>query len=126
MSSQRPCAEKASCASCANQQESRMKIRRFILRSFASLMIVSSMLSLRAQSNVLAGGWTTLGALGVPTWENGVLLFHGAQGTLALTPLSDDVVRVRFTRKSELGRDHSYAVVSRDLGAARAKAELKP
>jgi len=42
-------------------------------------------------------GWTTLGAMPAPTWDGKVLTFHGEQGTLAITPLGDDVIRVRFT-----------------------------
>jgi alpha-glucosidase len=69
-------------------------------------------------------GWTTLGSMPAPTWDGKTLLFHGDQGTLALTPLGDDVVRVRFTTAKSFGRDHSYAVVNHDLGAADANAQI--
>jgi alpha-glucosidase len=61
-----------------------------------------------------------------PAWDGKTLLFRSGQGTLAITPLSDDVVRVRFTQAQAFGRDHSYAVVNRDLGASAVKAEIKP
>jgi alpha-glucosidase len=71
-----------------------------------------------------SNGWTTLGAMPAPTWDGKTLLFHSGQGALALTPLSADVVRVRFTRQKSFGRDHSYAVINRDLGTPDAKAEI--
>jgi len=66
-------------------------------------------------TNTIAG-WQILGNLGVPVWDGKALLFHSAQGSLAITPLSDDVIRVRFTSAQEFGRDHSYAVINQDLG----------
>ena len=61
-----------------------------------------------------------------PTWDGKTLLFQSGQGTLAITPLSDDVIRVRFTTPTDFGRDHSYAVVNHDLGTPAVKAEIKP
>ncbi|HXB61117.1 MAG TPA: glycoside hydrolase family 31 protein [Candidatus Acidoferrales bacterium] len=69
-------------------------------------------------------GWTTLGAMPAPGWDGKTLLFHSGQGMLAITPLSDDVVRVRFTTKPDFGRDHSYAVINHDLGSPTAKADI--
>lgn len=71
-----------------------------------------------------ASGWTTLGAMPPPSWDGKALVFHGDQGTLAVTPLGDDVIRVRFTQGKAFGRDHSYAVVNYDLGPSAAKAEI--
>jgi hypothetical protein len=68
-------------------------------------------------------GWRSLGAMPAPEWDGQTLLFRGDQGTLAITPLSDDVIRVRFTTAKTFGRDHSYAVINRDLGASAAKVE---
>ncbi|MGH7975044.1 MAG: hypothetical protein ACREC8_00120, partial [Limisphaerales bacterium] len=48
------------------------------------------------QKNV-AAGWSSLGDMPAPVWDGKILLFHSEQGTLAITPLSDDVIRVRFT-----------------------------
>jgi alpha-glucosidase len=72
-----------------------------------------------------AGGWTTLDAMPAPAWDGHVLRFQSGQGTLVLTPLSDDVIRVRFTPGPAFGRDHSYAVVNRDLGAPAVKTDIK-
>lgn len=71
-----------------------------------------------------APGWTTLGAMPAPNWDGKVLTFHSDQGTLAITPLGDDVIRVRFTTNESFGRDHSYAVVNQDLGPSDAKADI--
>lgn len=76
------------------------------------------------RNNIPNGGWVSLGAMSRPTWDGQVLLFRGEQGTLAITPLSDDVIRVRFTRAQSFGRDHSYAVVNNDLGGANAKVSI--
>ncbi|MEY2466036.1 MAG: alpha-glucosidase [Verrucomicrobiota bacterium] len=70
------------------------------------------------------GGWSSLGAMPAPKWDGKVLRFRGEQGTLAITPLSADVVRVRFTRAKAFGRDHSYAVVTHDLGGVEAKVNI--
>jgi alpha-glucosidase len=60
----------------------------------------------------------------VPKWDGKTLLFHNSQGTLAITPLSEDVVRVRFTTQPAFARDHSYAVIKRDLGTPAANAKI--
>lgn len=75
---------------------------------------------------LLAGsvGWHSVGSIPAPTWDGHVLLFHGDEGTLAITPLSDDVIRFRFTTSNSFGRDHSYAVVNRDLGALTAQTQI--
>jgi alpha-glucosidase len=60
----------------------------------------------------------------VPKWDGKTLLFRNSQGTLAVTPLSEDVVRVRFTTQPAFARDHSYAVIKRDLGTPAANAKI--
>jgi hypothetical protein len=40
------------------------------------------------------GGWASLGAMSAPEWDGKTLTCHSEQGSLAVTPLSDDVVRV--------------------------------
>jgi alpha-glucosidase len=71
-----------------------------------------------------AQGWTTLGAMPAPAWDGTTLLFHSDQGNLAITPLSDDMVRVRFTTNQVFGRDHSYAVVNHNPGTPAVKANV--
>ncbi|HWY30350.1 MAG TPA: hypothetical protein VNX46_06340, partial [Candidatus Acidoferrum sp.] len=90
------------------------------------MLIASSLSPAHAQGNVATHGWTTLGAMPAPVWNGSTLLFRSAQGTLAVTPISDDVIRVRFTSKPEFGRDHSYAVVNLDLGKVTVKTDIKP
>ena len=58
-----------------------------------------------------------------PVWDGKTLTFHGDQGSLAVTPLSEDIVRVRFSTAKEFGRDHSYAVTNHDLGTPDVKVE---
>jgi alpha-glucosidase len=82
------------------------------------------MLSTSARSSVTAGGWVSLGSMPVPKWDGKTLLFRNSQGTLAVTPLSEDVVRVRFTTQPAFARDHSYAVIKRDLGTPAANAKI--
>jgi alpha-glucosidase len=92
---------------------------------FQFLLILCALVSLNiAFGENTNAGWTTLGAMPAPTWDGKVLAFHGDQGTLAITPLGDDVIRVRFTTGKSFGRDHSYAVVNHDLGASSAKADI--
>jgi alpha-glucosidase len=81
-------------------------------------------MSVSAQTNA-PGPWSSLGAMPAPAWDGHTLLFRGAQGTLAITPISDDVIRVRFSGKRELGRDHSYAVITNQLGTPTAKADIQ-
>src|SRR5512143_3039619 len=48
------------------------------------------------------------------------LVHRDARVAVSVTALSPEVVRVRYSPTGSFGRDHSYAVVSRDLGPARA------
>ncbi|HVU26845.1 MAG TPA: glycoside hydrolase family 31 protein [Verrucomicrobiae bacterium] len=72
---------------------------------------------------IAADGWQQLNSIGAPVWDGKSLVSHGEQGILAITPLSDDVIHVHFSRQQSFGRDHSYAVVNRDLGQATVKIE---
>ena len=60
-----------------------------------------------------------------PVWDGKTLLFHNGQGTLAVTPLSDDVIRIHFTKEDSFGRDHSYAVITNNLGDVKAEAKIE-
>src|SRR5580765_7993302 len=71
-----------------------------------------------AKSSANISGWQSLGAAPPPVWDGKSLLFHNEQGILAITPLSDEVIRVRFTSQQSFGRDHSYAVVSHGSNTA--------
>ncbi len=54
----------------------------------------------------------SLGAMPKPTWDGKTLLFQNDQGSLSITPVSDDILRIRFKAGGPFGRDHSYALVS--------------
>jgi alpha-glucosidase len=75
-------------------------------------------------SNVVSVGWQSLGAMPSPTWDGKTLFIHSDQGMLAVTPLSDEIIRVRFTTAKSFGRDHSYAIVNRDLGVPDVKVKI--
>ena len=75
------------------------------------------------QSDIGSGGWSSIGVMPAPTWDGRALLFQSGQGTLTIKPLSDDVIRVRFTTAKSFGRDHSYTVVNHDLGTVSVKVE---
>src|SRR5262245_21428353 len=58
-----------------------------------------------------------------PSRNSEALVFRNEQGIVSVAALAPEVVRVRFAPKAAFGRDHSYAVVSRDLGDPRARVE---
>jgi len=95
------------------------------LRQIGYLAAAMMLSSLNLPSTSTAAGWTTLGNMPAPDWDGRTLRFQSGQGTLAVTPLSDDVIRIRFAPAPTFGRDHSYAVVNRDLGAAAVKTDIK-
>lgn len=68
------------------------------------------------KKNIGVIGWHSVGRIEIPTWDGEALLFSGDDGTLAITTLSDDVVRIHFTQEKSFKLDHSCAVVRRDLG----------
>jgi hypothetical protein len=76
-------------------------------------------------SDALAG-WTTLGAFPPPQREGASLVFRGEQGGAVLSVLAPEVVRVRVSPGRPFGRDHSYAVVARELGSTEFRLEPGP
>ena len=98
-------------------------LRPLLPAFMTGLVIMISTVANRVNANP-TGAWASLGAMPAPTWDGKSLHFQSPQGTLAITPLSDDVIRVRFTTAQEFGRDHSYAVINRDLGAATTKVDI--
>ncbi|HEV2329582.1 MAG TPA: TIM-barrel domain-containing protein [Verrucomicrobiae bacterium] len=65
-----------------------------------------------------------IGAMPKPTWDGKVLLFQNSQGTLAVTPLSDDIIRVHFTTTKSFDSDRSRAVIHRDFDAVKASVKI--
>jgi alpha-glucosidase len=64
-----------------------------------------------------SAGWTSVGAVSAPTREGDALVFRARRAIVSVSVLGPESIRVRFSPTREFGRDHSYAVVSRDLGA---------
>jgi len=64
----------------------------------------------------LHAGWASLGSMPSPSRDGRTLAFHDAQGTVAVSVVAPEIVRVRFSPGPALGRDHSYAVVKPDFG----------
>jgi alpha-glucosidase len=62
-------------------------------------------------------GWNSLGAMPAPQRDGDALVFKSAQGIVSVRAVAPDIVRVRFSPSPAFGRDHSYAVVGKDLGA---------
>ncbi len=69
-------------------------------------------------------GWNSLGAFPAPSRIANGLLFENEQGVVSVTALGPSVVRLRFAPGRGFGRDHSYAIVNRDLGDAGATVEI--
>jgi len=89
------------------------------------LLFITPALPVRAAEEPGSGSeWHSLGGMSVPEWNGRTLLFSSPQGMLAITPLSPEVVRVRFTTAKSFGRDHSYAVISHEPGEPSAKVEI--
>lgn len=65
-----------------------------------------------------------IGVMSSPVWDGKTLLFQNEQRTLAVMPLSDDIIRVHFTRGKSFEPDDSYAVVNRDFGAVKASVKI--
>jgi alpha-glucosidase len=61
-------------------------------------------------------GWASLGGFPAPSREGSTLLFRNEQGVAAISVLSPEIVRVRFSPALAFDCDHSYAVVQRDYG----------
>src|SRR5258708_773280 len=83
-----------------------------LIRALAALLLFVASLPLAAQ-------WTDLGDMPQPTRQGSSLRFTNARAIAVVTVLSPDVIRVRISPGRE-GRDHSYAVVNRNLGDAAA------
>ena len=77
--------------------------------------------------------WASIGAMPRPTRAGDTLTFRNSQGIVAITAVAPDIIRIRFAprlrqrpggnAREPFGRDHSYAIVGRDLGAPSATVE---
>ena len=73
-----------------------------------------------------AAQWASLGEMPAPKRERSTLVFQNAQGTVAVSALTPQVVRVRFAPGPSLGRDHSYAILTPPAGDTAAQVEVGP
>jgi alpha-glucosidase len=64
----------------------------------------------------VAAQWTSVGDMPAPRRDGNTLSFQNAQAVAAVTAISPDIIRVRFAPARAFGRDHSYAIVNRELG----------
>jgi alpha-glucosidase len=64
-----------------------------------------------------AAQWTSLRDMPAPRRIDNGLVYRSVQGVVSVTASAPDIVRVRFSPARDFGRDHSYAIVNRDLGA---------
>src|SRR5215471_20250974 len=77
-----------------------------------------------AWTGPVQAGWNSVGAMPPPQRDGDALVFKNAQGIVSVRAVAPDIIRVRFAPGTALGRDHSYAVVNRDLGAPGATAQI--
>ena len=89
-------------------------------RLFACLTVAFSLLPTGASAQ-----WASLGDMPRPTHSGNTVTFKNAQGVVAVTAVAPDIIRLRFAPGPSLGRDHSYAIVGRDLGAPGATVEVR-
>src|SRR5262245_36065820 len=68
--------------------------------------------------------WTSLGDMPAPSRIDNGLVYRSAQGIVSVTASAPDILRVRFSPTRDFGRDHSYAIVNRDLGAPGAAVNI--
>jgi alpha-glucosidase len=95
-------------------------MRPFVRTAFGLLVVVLAGATIPARAQ-----WTALGDMPQPSRQGNALRFENARGVAVVTALSPEVIRVRVTPGRE-GRDHSYAVVSRDLGESGATFSIEP
>src|SRR5260221_12322950 len=90
----------------------RIRARRTLPRSLAALLLFVASFPLAAQ-------WAEVGDMPQPVRAGNALRFTNARAVAVVSVLSADVIRVRISPGRE-GRDHSYAVINRNLGEAAA------
>jgi alpha-glucosidase len=83
----------------------------------------AALLVLLAVAAPAHAGWSSLGRMPAPQRSGQGLLFRNEQGTVLVSAVAPEVVRVRFRPGPELGREHSYAVL--DLTAQDKAAQFE-
>ena len=72
----------------------------------------------------VAAQWASLGDMPAPRRIDNGLVYRSPQGIVSVAAVAPDIVRVRFAPTRDFGRDHSYAIVKRELGAAGAEVRV--
>ncbi|MCG5055413.1 MAG: glycoside hydrolase family 31 protein [Myxococcales bacterium] len=85
------------------------------------VLVLAWILSGGLSPRVGTAGWASLGDMPRPVAQADGLSFQSDQGTLWVGAENDHVLRVRFSPRASLGRDHSYALTS-----PRPKVTTKP
>jgi alpha-glucosidase len=93
-----------------------MVIRRVLGRPTLRPQALAVLVLLGALCRPAAAQWTTVGDMPAPRRDGATATFTNGRVTVAVTAVSPEIVRVRFVPAPKFGRDHSYAVVSRDFG----------
>jgi alpha-glucosidase len=70
--------------------------------------------------------WASVGDASRPERRDNALVFRTPQGVLSVAAIAPEVVRVRFSPGSSLGRDHSYTVLPQQAAAPQARFEVGP
>jgi alpha-glucosidase len=86
--------------------------------SLLSLVLALFAISVHAQ-------WTAIGDMPQPTRQGNALRFQNDHAVAVITVLSPEVIRVRIAPGPE-SRDHSYAVIKRNLGDPGATFAIEP
>lgn len=68
----------------------------------------------------LLAQWASIGDMPSPRRDGNTLTFQNARAIVSVAAVAPDIVRVRFSPTRTFGRDHSYAIVNRQLGDAHA------
>ena len=71
-----------------------------------------------------AAQWASVGDMPAPRRVENGLVYRNAQAIVSVTASAPDIVRVRFSPTRDFGRDHSYAIVNRELGAPGADVRI--
>ena len=80
------------------------------------LVVCLSLVLLLVTAGRATAQWASLGDMPPPVRDGNTVTFTNRQGVVAVAALAPEIIRVRFSPTPRLGRDHSYAVVSRDFG----------
>ena len=94
---------------------------RLTLRLLLSLVVISFV-----GADSAAAQWSSLGAMPRPSADGQTLTWRNEQGIVAITPITPEVIRVRFAPVRRFGRDHSYALLNAPPPSPDATFDVRP